>query len=283
MCVMLTDHEPNTTKLIQFPAVIDGVKYNACIYINNIDTESRPALMVVPFPKSDVPIGMIDMSSKTMKKFVKEVKARFPRPENMARNFSAQGMTNKSLAVHKVGNYNISIAPTFMELSNDIDWDKFDKPADFQQRINTFKNKILYPLDYCFVVAQAVYSVKEDGFGILYPNIGVDYFPTAHEDINNIMDYDVECYHFTNLKGTDINFGNRVIHVHTHNDKNDIDNLLSHIDNRVKMDNGLYTKFIIPENIRNLNMWKINGKNKNKNMHLKNEKWYNMHQTREKY
>jgi hypothetical protein len=66
-------------------------------------------------------------------------------------------------------------------------------------RFDTFKNTDLYKYDCAYVVAQSQNSVKDDGFGIVYPECNNDTFPTAHENLGDKrVNYDVKLYNRTN-------------------------------------------------------------------------------------
>uniref|UniRef100_A0A6C0ECW6 Uncharacterized protein n=1 Tax=viral metagenome TaxID=1070528 RepID=A0A6C0ECW6_9ZZZZ len=285
MCIMLTSHEPDTTKLIHLPVLlhIDGkdYDYNLCIYVNNLDIDNgmnrmmnfNSALMIVPFPKSNKPIAMMDISTKNMKRFRQDVVSLMPKPRSKGMYFNALSDSlgcDKSLKVHEIGNYNISIAPNLKSLNNNVDWSKFTKPMDFNERVNTLRNKNLYPIECVYVVAQAVENVKDDGFGILYENRGFDYFPTAHEG-NGLVSYDVECYHFTNLKAHGkVPFSGHEIKSYVHDDTDNVKEILSRLSTTVTLEDGSDAKLkkVCPKRV---NMWKIEGQLNNRNMYLKNE------------
>lgn len=197
MCVMGTDHDPTNTKLYHVPVYIGNLSYNLCLYVNNLDTKGTSALMVVPIPKdAEHQLGMVDITTPVMKGFREDLDNLFNRRNNL-RAFGIKGF-NGSLQVHRIGNYNISIAPDKDQLLNRVNWQIFNKPIDFERRISVFDDLRLYPFDCCYVVAQATENIKNDGFGIVYKNRDTDYIPTAHElgekDMHN---YDVECYHLS--------------------------------------------------------------------------------------
>jgi hypothetical protein len=203
MCIMATEHDPSDTKLFHVPIIINEKSYNMCIYINNLDTHGSPALMVVPFPKSNkYPIGMIDISDFNMKIFRENI-IDLCKPKMKSRGYGMEnslGLNNDdSLQVHKIGNYNISIANNMSQLLNRVDWNVFGKPANFEERMSVLDDNKLYPFDCCYVVAQAIENIKDDGFGIVYKNIGIDYIPTAHEFTGGKHEYNVKCYHFSTV------------------------------------------------------------------------------------
>ena len=65
-------------------------------------------------------------------------------------------------------------------------------------------------------------------------------------------------------------FGNSVIKLHEFADKESIIKLLKLVEDQVTMQDGSTTKIKIVLTKR-INMWRIHGKNKNKNMYIKNE------------
>lgn len=280
MCIMLTEHEPVTTKLIHLPVKLNlngkYVKYNMCIYVNNLDTNGVDALMIVPFPKkNDHPVGMVDINTKDMKSFRKRVYNLFPEMTTRSLKYSDSMMysTNSVAIVHSIGNYNISIVENIEDLFNRIDFTKFNKPYDFEDRVETLRSQYLYPTKCVYVVAQAKKNVKDDGFAIVYPDIGVDYFPTAHEQKNdtyNFVKYDVECYHFTNLSSNKIPFGDKALHCDEYEVKSHISNILNLVNTQVTLHDSTKTTLKC-DNVKRVNKWKINMEHKNKNMYIKNE------------
>jgi hypothetical protein len=84
-----------------------------------------------------------------------------PRAKNLSRGFGITLSANShSLKVHEIGNYNISIAPDVDSLLNRIDWNKFIRPFDFDERVATFSNTYLYPTNCVYIVAQARKNIK---------------------------------------------------------------------------------------------------------------------------
>ena len=324
MCVIIAgETQPDTTKLMNIPVVMDGEKYNFFMYINNFDlqkpitklnnehlanrfmdsinltntsfrsysddsfgnyasfqtndifysnnSENNNSIMVVPFPvnphTSSSKIGLVDISSDDMKEIRTEIKSLKP----ITNSFSAsKGMTRNlsysadsiPLEVHKVGNYNISVATSFDQLLERIDWTKFNKPANFVQRVNTFKNPTLYPhqFAYFYVVASAVKNIKDDGFGIVYPQLdnNITYLPTAHEDTESEHKFDVEMYVF-GYKNDDSFYKKNYLH-----------NKLNRLKNQpVKMINNVYKKMNFDKNISSFNFIEENKVMINHNIFLK--------------
>ncbi len=115
--------------------------------------------MVVPFPvdpntTSDM-IGLVDITTDKMKDLKSNVKALKPMPQHFTDSYSRSYGANLSrsvLEVHKIGNYNISVATSISDLLHRIDWTKFNKPQDFNERVSTFENKNLYPAKYKYLI-----------------------------------------------------------------------------------------------------------------------------------
>lgn len=311
MCVIIAgETQPDTTKLMNIPVVIEDEKYNFFMYINNFDLQQKTfnsnrfydgfmdyandsvgnyasfnsnedfyskksnnnnSIMVVPFPvnphTSSSKIGLVDISTDTMKelrtniKSLKPIKNNFTDSYSMTRNLSFSA-NSAPLEVHKVGNYNISIATSYDQLLERIDWTKFNKPSNFEQRVNTFRNPHLYPRQYAYfyVVASAIDNIKDDGFGIVYPQLTkqITYLPTAHEDIDSEHKFDVEMYYFGYDKPTYFN-------------KDYLHNKLSKLKNQpVKMINNVYKKMDFDKNITSFNFIEENTIMRNHNIFVKN-------------
>jgi len=114
-------------------------------------------------------IGLVDITTNKMKELRSNVKSLKP---TIMTNSLSYGLGKQSLSrsvvplqVHKIGNYNISVAISISDLLHRIDWTKFNKPQDFNQRVSTFENKNLYPpkYKYFYVVASAIENIKDDG------------------------------------------------------------------------------------------------------------------------
>lgn len=215
----MTIHEPASTRLINIPVLVDDKKYKLMLYTNDLNVSGKGALMVVPFPNVSGcdNFGLVDVSSDKMKAFRKEVyevceRLKPVRPDSGLLTLGYSGRSRSMKMVHEVGNYKISVANNLQELRDSIDWSQFDKPVDFKGRFSTFTDKNLYPeSNYCYVVAQAQVSVKNDGFGFVYPDNGGEYFPTAHECTSvggdGNVDYDVKMYNFSRKRGNMVMFG----------------------------------------------------------------------------
>lgn len=189
---MLTEQEPSSTRLINLPIQLsNGTKCKLLIYTNDLKAPKK-ALMIVPIPNPTDKFenfGFIDISSKENKAFrtsLVDACKQFtlvPQAKSLSRGlFSVDSIKAAPLKVHDIGNYKLTLAPTLHDLNTRIDWSQFEKPHDFNQRFKTLHNKRLYPHNCAYVVAEAHKSVKDDGFGVIYPDPGFTYFPTAHEE-----------------------------------------------------------------------------------------------------
>ena len=237
MCIIIAgEGQPDTTKLMNIPVKINDKSYNFFIYVNNFDLQkestvgkyyspllgrhvesnigsndinnndhsSNSAVMIVPFPVAKgtkiSDIGLVDISTDQMKQLRKNIQSLKPASFGSSKGLSrSYGVSTNSIQVHKIGNYNISVATSLNQLINNIDWNTFNKPTDFDKRVKTLHNKHLYPENYAYfyIVASAVENIKDDGFGIIYPqNTTFTYFPTAHEDNADTHKFDVEIYNF---------------------------------------------------------------------------------------
>ena len=206
MCIILTKHEPSSTRLINIPISYCEEKYKLLIYTNDMQVKDSGALMVVPFPKRNGDIGLVDVSTDNMKKFrnILFTECEKLKPEKpVSRSYGGILLcSNSSIKkeVFEIGNYNISVANNYGELIQNIDWNKFNKPNDFENRLSIMKNKDIYPEnEYFYVVAEAFKSVKNDGFGVIYPDCGYDYFPIAHEKLGQV-NFDVKMYNLFDKK-----------------------------------------------------------------------------------
>ena len=206
MCIMLTKESPTSTRLINIPVTLSGRKSKLLLYTNDLSvTSDRNALMIVPIPNPDCSynFGLVSTSSPKMKNFRHALKLAFQtvnkKSKTRSRNYVLS--MNSFREVHQIGNYNISIAKNLNELKSKIDWSKFDLPNDFDARFGTLSNSSIYNnCNYSYVIAQSSKSVKNDGFGIIYPDIGESYFPTAHEETitGGPVYYDVQIYNCIN-------------------------------------------------------------------------------------
>lgn len=232
------------------------------------------SIMVVPFPVekgTDITkIGLVDVSTDKMKELRRNIKNLKPKeiPRHMTLSSGSNSFSRNStpLKVHKIGNYNISVALSKEQLLNRIDWSKFTKPYDFDKRVNTFNNTQLYPsnYDWFYVVAEAEENIEDDGFGVVYPQLNnYQYIPTAHEDTEYRPQFDVEIYSFNYNKEN-----NRHINYNGYNDIN-FNAVLNNInEQRVKMLDETYKKMLFDENITSFNFIEETKQMKNHNVWL---------------
>ncbi len=236
---------------------------------NNSNSNNYSSIMVVPFPvekNTDYrKIGLVDISTEPMKKLRRDINT-LVRPYGSSREMTlgaTLSMKNSApLQVHKIGNYNISVALSVNQLLNRIDWTKFTKPSDFSQRMNTFNNKKLYPdkYNYFYVVAEAVENIKDDGFGIVYPQLNDYYYmPTAHEDTAQLHQFDVETYYFQHNNGKNEEYYPGV----TAKTFKTLDNY------PVKMLDNSYKKMMSEPGLKTYSLWLQNGMMPNHNDWLK--------------
>ena len=295
MCIIIAgDPQPESTKLINVPVQIQNHPYNLSIYINNLNLDDSTdlnefdydsgnkngAIMVVPYPlnklKGKPEIGLVDMSTKKMKKFREDVYDLFPKPQasfmsNSMRSFHSDNDCLTPLKVHEVGNYNISIAYSINDLLCRIDWNKFKQPHNFESRMSTLKNNELYRQDYdwFYIVASAKESVKDDGFGVLYPRLldKIVYFPTAHEQDSvkgrDIVDFDVKCFSFMSRH-------TQAPLIHCDKDTQKLTTLLKNIDKSVgTFDSGIRAYvYIDNSNIDRLSMIYEGRRDVNHNLYM---------------
>jgi hypothetical protein len=207
MCIILTpEADPTSTRLYNLPVVLNEVKSKLLIYTNDLSS-SGIMIVAIPNPFNFESFGLVDISTPSYKLFRSDVNTKCQDlvPYNASSvNFSlsSDSYSYKSrganLIVNKVGNYDISVAPNLDALYNRIDWSYFQKPNDLDIRMSTFTNKQLFPFSCAYVVAVATNAIKDDGFGIMYPDPKFTYFPTCHENnSNNKFEYDVKCYNFS--------------------------------------------------------------------------------------
>ena len=324
MCIMLTDHEPSSTRLINIPVVYNNYRYNLLIYTNDLAIENnstgnksgflsrsfevmpdlqekKGALMIVPIPNAYnvTNFGLVDVSDNLMKVFRQELFRECdnlkPKMRSLSTNGSYMYSSNSTSLkrVHDIGNYKILIANNLEELKKNINWAEFKIPSDFDSRFATLSNSEIYGSEqYAYVVAQAQKSVKDDGFGVVYPDSGYDYFPTAHEsplvnsnvvsfgDMGNYssfidttpeigVDYDVKIYNFTKQERSQILFGGKQRQSYNLTNKNLLDLILSKLNlNMTMSDSGDNEEYTVNNEAQVVNFAEINGKALNENLIL---------------
>jgi len=277
MCLMITKHEPSSTRLINIPVTYLDKKYKLLIYTNDLVVKlsnEKGVLMVVPFPKKNGEIGLVDVNNNKMKNFrnslfrqCEMLKPDKPKSKSYGNMFLC---ANKSIPkmVHDVGNYRISVANSFEELMGSIDWDQFVKPFDFEDRVDVMRNKELYPEEeYFYVVAQAQKNVKNDGFGVVYPDCGYDYFPTAHEKLGNVY-YDVNMYNMFDVSRPFIIFDNMYLRSYTLKDEEFLHKIFNNYlpTNMIMADSGEVGNFEIGSFVPRCNFFEMKEMHNNGNV-----------------
>jgi hypothetical protein len=204
MCILLTNAAPSgTTKLFVAPATLAGAPATMLVYINSlrVTAEGGPGLMIVPFPNPTgaKDFGLVDATTTVAwRKAVVDAAPKFFKKEAYSLNLSKDSRA-ASIAyepVREVGNYRVSIAPDVDTLLQGIDWSRFKAPADLETRLAVLRDGAVMPCGGAagFVVAEAIRSVKDDGFGIVFPGRHA-FFPTCHEGAGRALtDFDVDCY-----------------------------------------------------------------------------------------
>jgi hypothetical protein len=177
--------------------------------------DSALMIVAIPNPTGATNFGLVDVTTDKMKRFRSEAKivgdSLIPWNHSLSVtnsfNDSFMVQESRSLMVHRVGNYDISVAPSLDALEKQIDWSHFSLPADFEKRKATLSDSSLFPYPCAYVVAKAVKSVKDDGFAVLFPDPGFTYFPTCHENNDKgYNEYDVRCYQFGNKRKKEFPF-----------------------------------------------------------------------------
>lgn len=263
---------------------------------NGVNSAKKGALMIVPIPNiyNVDNFGLVDVSSDKMKHFRKTLFKECDRLKPPTRGLYAytNSAGDRSMKkVHKIGNYRISVADNLNQLMNNIDWSKFELPSNFNDRFSTLQDTSLYPdKQYAYIVAQSQNSIKNDGFGIVYPDVGYEYFPTAHEvpdkfssfggmnnlgndflnqQTSNTVDYDVKIYNLSEKPRSNVTFGDKTLMVYNLQDRQIIDNLLSYLDlNMVMSKSGQRSKYYIDSNVICFNFMEIKGRKLNNNLIL---------------
>jgi hypothetical protein len=141
----------------------------------------------------------------------------------------------------------------------------------------TLYDKTLYPNKCAYVIAQAHTRIKDDGFGIVYPDPGFDYFPTAHENTKLLHEYDVMCYNcfdvdyipINNYEYGEIQLVNTKTDLHHKNGAVMIDDIFFHLEDRVIMSKeGNSDQFELNVKYKNINYFEIDGVHPNQNVIL---------------
>jgi hypothetical protein len=200
---MATAHQPSSTRLHNIPVVVDGQPWTCVLYTNDlaVTDPSRPALMIVPFPNPTgaAEFGLVDIAGT--KQYRERVETAFKRYETSPAMFmnqsygldGAKSVRGRPAAVIEVGNYRCSVVPNAEALLTSVQWHRFHTPADLATRLSVLQSPSVLPAGCGFVVAEAMRTVRKDGFGIVFPGDHV-FFPTCHEGGPAEHDYDVCCY-----------------------------------------------------------------------------------------
>lgn len=211
MCIILTRSQPKSTHLFNIPCTLNNIDYQMLIYTNDLPLSRKyrtynydNGLMIVVIPNiiHNCEFGLVDITTRDIRYFrqqlketcISKMKSILPRVDMMDSTTRCKCLKK----VYNIGNYDISIADDLDELRNNINWEHFSLPNDFETRMDTFNDKTIFHHSYSYVVAKATKNIRNDGFGILFPDPGYTYFPTCHEKSNhsNIKSYDVKCYEF---------------------------------------------------------------------------------------
>lgn len=219
MCVIVseTPRPPTDTKLFSMPVLLPhGEKRTLLMYKNSL---AGNGVMIVCVP-TEQEVGLVNVNTRDITFLLDRIQASAansvvydtPAKEGTFGYFnnSSRGNTvsNGLARVHNVGNYKISVVYSFEELDQKIDWSVFRKPVDYVERVNTLMDENLFPFtNRAFIIAQAITSIKNDGFGVVYasPSNIKHYFPTCHEQIvgrDHGYGYDVKIYELKD-KNTD--------------------------------------------------------------------------------
>ena len=182
--------------------------------LTNPNPNTEIMIVVVPSdPGMDV--GFIDISNPSVKELCSTLVSEGEKlidydslKKSKSRSLAFDGAlsynsTNSVAMVHQIGNYEISAVYRPEDLYRKIDWSRFSKPADLDQRIQTIMNKKLFPFindageGGAIIICKAINEIKDDGFGIIYrATLLKKYYPTCHEDSSETesYNYDVKLY-----------------------------------------------------------------------------------------
>jgi hypothetical protein len=183
---MLTPQEPSATHLVNIPVTVGDAKSKSklLIYTNDLavvadskNKKSGGALMIVPVPNptNTSSFGLVSVSTEQMKTFHNTLKARckalVPVPRLASRSNNLKGKRN-ALIVHKIGNYDISVAPNLADLKERIDWESFVLPSDFDTRLASLESAEILGdsecKDWAYVVAKVCMCICMLVRSILY-------------------------------------------------------------------------------------------------------------------
>jgi hypothetical protein len=291
MCIVIIgNNEPEKNKMVHLPVKIDNEPYNALFYLNKYNLDNPPSklqdnyftqaiwhyksynynlrdptVIVIPIPipkRSELEFGLIDINTNKIHTVF-----------NTINNFKPSSETN--LNTYDNNFYKMSIFRSKEELLTRIDWNVFNKPYDFDLRVNTlFDNNLYFPeYDWIYIVLIAETDILNNGFGIVYKSLDVDYFPIAREirestKLNRGVNYDLELYHFSNTDGSKSTIGPLGTKAYTTLvNKTDMETLNYLNGIPIIFEKNIVKRLTI-DNIKHCNYYNIKGKGKNKNIYL---------------
>lgn len=292
MCIVITGNNlPSKTKIIQVPVTIDNIAYNCLMYVNSFELDKSilqndyftvgtfleksfnnnikdPSLLIIPIPipkRSKLEFGFFDINNNKMQKMMYDM--------NTLKN--ANNNIINSIDTTVFGNYKISITRSKEELINRIDWNVFNKPYDFESRIKTLEDQnLFYPeYDWVYVILIAEQNIMNNGFGIVYKSLDVDYFPIASSNKENFVIekntiYDHDIYHFSNNTGVDSKIGPLKSDSYTTKLNKTHINLLNTLSTiPIEFERGIIKRMMI-DSVKFCNYYRIKGAGKNKNVYL---------------
>lgn len=297
MCIVIIgNNEPEKNKLVHLPVKIDNEPYNALFYLNKFTLDNldkapsklqddyftqaiwhyksfnynlkEPSVIVIPIPipkRSELEFGIIDMNTNKIHTVFDTLNNFKPSSETKFNTFNT----------YDNNFYKMSVFRSKEELLTRIDWNVFNKPYDFDLRVNTlFDTKLYYPeYDWLYIVLIAETNILNNGFGIVYKSLDVDYFPIAREIrestiINRGVNYNLELYHFSNTDGSKSEVGPLSSKAYTTlvtNNDMKILNYLSEIP--IRFEKNIVKRLTI-DNVKHCNYYNIKGKGQNKNLYL---------------
>jgi hypothetical protein len=292
MCIVITGNNlPSNTKIIQVPVTIDMIPHNCLIYTNNLvldkatlqndyftvgkylessfnNNTKDPSMLIVPIPipkRSKLEFGFFDVTNKKIQKIIFDI--------NTLKDSKDKDNINFDTIVS--GNYKISVTRSKEELLNRIDWNVFTKPYDFESRVKTLDDRnLFYPeYDWVYIVLIAEQNISNNGFGIVYKSLDIDFFPIASMNKDNFVIekntiYNHELYHFSNNTGIDSKIGPLKSDSYTTKLNNVHINLLNVLSTvPIEFERGIIKRMTV-DIVKFCNYYKVKGGGKNKNVYL---------------
>jgi hypothetical protein len=204
MCIMATNAQPTGTRIFSLPAQFDdtGALATAIVYVNALETRGARQLMIVPFPNAGGEAALKDVlltPYEPWKAVTGGIEDLFATDDFAMQSLGARNSASRDSMrpVHRVGKYQVSVAPNAETLLRTIDWRRFDVPEDLDARLAVMRDPNVCPATCGFVVAQAVEDVQNDGFAVVYPG-GDVFLPTCHKrsarGYDDSVSYDAKCY-----------------------------------------------------------------------------------------